>query len=209
MFSLGASSKTLLKKKLKPKSSDEISSIFEDMVVVQRKAKEKRKHLLLAPFMSFDFSDGPQTMYAGHLSIGYAFNDFWEAYVDYVPAFITQDRSLVKILEEKNFSVTVAHPSAQYGFSILWAPAYGKDSWGPYSLVRSDTFFKWSSSIIQYENATGMNHSLSLGKTYFLSDWFNLRLAAGGSLVDTILDGTKSSRFVAIFELGLVYYISL
>lgn len=185
---------------------DKVYEIFEDVVVVQRKAKDKRGSFLLNPGMTLDFSDGPTTLYTVNMNVGYAVSDFFEAYVNFVPSFITQDRSIVKKLGEYNIQVKAAKPTAQYGVELLWLPAYGKDSWGPYSIVRSDTFFKFGYSIIQFDSGSGSRIALLVGKTYFLSRWFNLRIGAGVNVLDTIVDGKKQSNPVAVIESGFMFY---
>ncbi len=187
---------------------DKIFEIFEDVVVVQRKAKDKRGSFLLNPGMTLDFSDGPTTLYTMNMNVGYAMSDFFEAYINFVPAFITQDRSIVKKLQEiaPGVAIKTAKPTSQYGIELLWLPAYGKDSWGPYSIVRSDTFFKFGYSLIQFDTGTGSRLALLVGKTYFLYPWFNLRIGTGLNMLETIVDGKKQSNPVAVIESGLMFY---
>lgn len=185
---------------------DKVFDIFEDVVVVQRKAKDKRGKFLLNPGMTLDFSDGPTTLYTMNMNLGYAMSDFFEAYVNIVPAFVTKDRSIVTKLSEYNIQVKASKPTAQYGLELLWLPAYGKDSWGPYSIVRSDTFFKLGYAMIQFESGSGSRVSLLVGKTYFLYEWFNLRIGAGLNILETIVDNKKQSSPVAVIESGFVFY---
>jgi hypothetical protein len=201
-------------------NQENVSSVFKDMVVVQRKAKEKGGKFLFNGFGSFDFSDGPVTMYGLNTNFGYAFSDFWEVYLNYVPMFITQERSIVGKVSSLTLDetqcvdttrtctaqITYARPKSQIGVEILWIPAYGKDSWGPYSIVRSDTFFKLGVGTINYDSGSGSRYSLNLGKTYFISDHFNFRIAAGMAYLQTIVDSVKRFNTVAILESGLVFY---
>lgn len=192
---------------------DEVSAVFEDVVVVQRKAKDKARKVLFNVYGSFDFSDGPVTMYGLNTNVGYAISDFWEIYLNFVPAFITNERSIVKKVSSLKLdantyaSIKYAKPVNQTGVELLWAPAYGKDSWGPKSLVRSDTFFKLGVATIKYEDGeSGLRYTLVLGKTYFLADWFNLRVGAGMAEVQQVIDNEKDFRNVAILEAGWIYY---
>lgn len=191
---------------------DQVTNVFRDMVVVQRKAKDKAKKFLLNPGITFDFSDGPISMYAINTNVGYALSDFWEIYLNLVPGFIVQERSIVKkvsglqLSSGKQATITYSKPKTQYGVEILWLPAYGKDSWGPYSIVRSDTFFKFGWSQINFDEGSGNRGALLLGKTYFLSDLINLRVAAGMTYVQTIVDDEKKYNSVAVIESGLVFY---
>lgn len=187
-------------------AKDQVFDIFEDVVVVQRKAKDKRGKFLFNTGTTLDFSDGPTTLYTVNTNLGYAVSDFFEVYANIVPAFITQNRSIVKKLSEYNIEVKASKPKAQYGLEFLWLPAYGKDSWGPYSIVRSDTFFKFGYSIIQFDAGTGSRMALLVGKTYFLKTWFNLRIGAGVNILETIVDRQKQSNPVAVIESGLVFY---
>jgi len=183
---------------------DRVFDIFEDVVVVQRKAKDKRGKFLFNPGMTLDFSDGPTTLYTVNANVGYAISDFFEAYLNFVPTFLSEDRSIVKKLNEYSIQVKASKPKAQYGVEILWLPAYGKDSWGPYSIVRSDTFFKFGYSMIQFESGNGSRMALLVGKTYFLHDWFNLRVGAGVNVLETIVD-SNANRHRARWSCRLVH----
>jgi hypothetical protein len=132
---------------------------------------------------------------------------------------LTQERSIVNKVKEYRLDssactgtppcyaeIIYSKPKSQYGVEILWIPAYGKDSWGPYSIVRSDTYFKLGIATINYEAATGMRYSLLLGKTYFIGKALNLRVSAGMSSIESIVDGKKAPGTVAILESGLVFY---
>ncbi len=207
-------------KTLQPPSieTENINEVYRDIVVVQRKAKDKSGKWLLNTFGSFDFSDGPTTLYGLNVNPGYAFSDFWELYGNYVPAFVAQERDVVKRVEELVLKdgdvarIRYSKPKAQYGLELVWAPAYGKDSWGPYTIVRSDTFLKLAAGVIQYEDGTGFRTGLMIGKTFFLSNMFNVRLAAGGSILQSLIFDNASKSFekkayvVAILEAGLVWY---
>jgi len=189
-------------------NKDELANLYKDVIVVQRKAKKKDGSFLFSPMMSFEFSDAPKTMHAGNLALGYAFSDFWELYAVYTPVFITQDRPLAKVLNEE-YVIDLKTPKAKsyFGADLLWVPAYGKDSWGPTSIIRSDTFFKFVLGSIQYETGNGMKMGMLVGKTFFLSDWFNLRLDAGAAQIESYIDVKKRSNLVGLIELGLVFYL--
>ncbi len=215
MASQAASGADKLDKNLRPPPIEtrEIEEVFKDVVVVQRKAKTKKGSFLFNTFGSFDFSDGPTTLYGMNINLGYALSDSFEAYVNYVPSFIAQERDVVKRFDDLileggyKAKLNYSKPLSQYGVELLWAPAYGKDSWGPYSIVRSDTFVKMGFAMIQYEGGfSGDRYGLSIGKTFFLSNWFNLRAAAGGSVLQSIIDGEKVSYTVGILEVGLIWY---
>jgi hypothetical protein len=196
-----------------PEPSNALPNAFRDMVVVQRRAKEKISRFLFYSYGSFDFSDGPSTMYGLNTNIGYALGDSFEIYANFVPLFVANERDIVKrvrglkLQDGTQAEIGYSKPKSQYGIEFLWAPAYGKDSWGPKSIVRSDTFFKFQASQIQYEADSGMRFGLSIGKTFFLSRFFNLRLSAGGSYLQTIVEQQKAWYFVGIIETGLVWYL--
>lgn len=204
--------------------SDKVSKVFRDMVVVQRKAKNKSKQILFNPILGIDFADGPATLYTMNLNVGYAVNDFWELYLNYVPAFIVQERGIVKMLAsqevyQKNssqpftFKIDYARPSTQIGAEVLWAPAYGKDSWGPYTMFRSDTFFKIGAYQMTFPevNKKGMRFAFMGGKTYFAAKYFNVRVAAGLHHMQTFQGITEEEkqRFntILFLEGGLVFYL--
>ncbi len=215
---------------LKPSqdSAETVSQVFKEMVVVQRKAKEKAHHLLINLFENFDFSDGPTTLYGTNFNVGYAVSDYFEVYANYVPFFVANPRSIVGTIStvtNGTYSLSYATPQNQYGLEFLWAPAYGKDAWGPYTIIRSDTYLKGGIEQVQYgatpatlatptspaspalPATTGMRYSLTIGKTFFLSQFFNLRLGAGGSYIQIPENGAKDYHAIGIVESGLVWYL--
>ncbi len=205
--------KVSLDRSLEPSISEEISSLFENVVAVQRKAKVKTGKFLFSPYLSFDFSDSPQTMYALNLNLGYAAGEFWEIYFNYVPTYVNNERSISKKVRQLPVYPGGAVPflyvekvKNSYGIEVNWVPIYGKDSWGPYGIVRSDTFMNIGISRINYEVHTAYKTKLMLGKTFFLSDYWNLRLQAGGSFLETFNQNKKEVIVIGLLEGGLVYY---
>jgi hypothetical protein len=188
---------------------DTIPGVFRDMVVVQRRAKKKAGHFLFSTYPTIDFSDGPITSYAINTNPGYAFSDSFELYANFVPFFITNERPIVKKVREigPGLDITYAKPKMQYGVEALWLPAYGKESWGAFSIVRSDTFLKFGAATQSFEGGTsGLRFNGMVGKTYFLGNWFNIRVAAGIAYVQSIVEGEKKSNWVPVIESGLVFY---
>ncbi|NUM57076.1 MAG: hypothetical protein HUU56_00515 [Bdellovibrionaceae bacterium] len=206
--------KVSLDRSLEPGVSDEISSLFENVVAVQRKAKVKSGKFLFAPYLSIDFSDSPQTMYAMNLNIGYAAGEYFEIYLNYVPSYVNNERSISKKVralplypDGKSPYLYVEKAKNSYGLELNWVPIYGKDSWGPYGIVRSDTFINFGISRLNYVIHSGFKSKIALGKTWFISDYWNLRLQAGGSFVETFNESEKKEIIViGLLEGGLVYY---
>lgn len=204
---------------------ENVSKVFRDMVVVQRKAKIKGKHFLFNPNLGVDFSDGPATLYTMNMNIGYAINDFWELYLNYAPGFIVQERGIVKMLGSlevydapnngtlQKIRIDYAKPKTQMGAEVLWAPAYGKDSWGPYTMFRSDTFFKVGAYQVDFpeDKKKGLRFSLMGGKTYFAAKYFNVRVAAGFHHMQTFVGMTEAEKqkfnTLLFLEGGLVFYL--
>lgn len=206
----------VLDKDLQPThiSTKEINKFFKDIVVVQRKAKNKRESILFNPYFQLDFSDGPSTLYSFNMDFGYAFSDFWEGYVNVVPYFLSMERDSVSyvnslvLVDGKTAKLEYLKPNYQVMAEVLWAPAYGKDSWGPNSIVRSDTFFKFGAGAISYDQSKmGMRFNALLGKTFFIGEGFNFRFAAGGSVVESFVQGTSKMYVIGITELGLIWYM--
>jgi outer membrane beta-barrel protein len=204
--------------RLKLTSKDDVSQVFEGIVAVQRKAKIKKGSFLIAPLFSFDFSDAPYTQYSLQLNAGYALSDFWEVYLAYTPAFAANERNLSKQVKQLppagTYSIDSQKPKTFTGIEINWLPIYGKDSWGPYSIVRSDTFVNFSYGQIQYTRDVGNKIKLAVGKTFFFSDYFNFRIQAGPSSVETFSivkspsgnESKKTSITIGLIETGLVFY---
>lgn len=213
---------TPLNKDVRMEGEDQINKVFRNMVVVQRKAKNKAKHFLFNPIVGLDFSDGPATFYTVNTNFGYAFTDFWEVYLNYVPKFLTQERGIVKKvsnLESYNSSgkpqqilINYEKPSSQIGLEIVFAPAYGKESWGPNTIFRSDTFFKFGASQMTFEKSKegevkkGMRYAFMLGKTFFVAKYFNTRMDAGFHYMQTFVDGETKFNPLLFIEAGLVFY---
>lgn len=203
-----------LDKSLQPTISDEVSSLFENVVAVQRKAKVKSGSFLFSPYLSFDFSDSPYTMYGLNLSVGYALGEFWEVYLNYVPAYSTNERSISKKVRDlgplrsgDTPEISIEKAKSSYGLEINWVPIYGKDSWGPYGIVRSDSFLSLGLYQMKYTDSSGNKYKLMMGKTFFIGDWFNLRLQAGAASVETVSLGKKEPLLMGLIELGLVFYL--
>lgn len=208
-----AKKKSSLDRSLEPTVSDEISSLFENVVAVQRKAKVKSGKFLFAPYISIDFSDSPQTMYAMNLNFGYAAGEFFEIYLNYVPSYINNERSISKKVRQlpsypdgTSPVLYVEKVKNSFGIEVNWVPIYGKDSWGPYGIIRSDTFVNIGLSRINYEVHSAYKTKLAMGKTWFISDYWNLRLQAGGSFVETYNQEKKEVILIGLLEGGLVYY---
>lgn len=197
-----------------PSQKEEIPGVFKNMVVVQRKAKKKAGKFLFQPLFTIDFSDGPITAYAINTDIGYAFSDFWEVYLNVVPAFVATERPIVGKVKDLGPlangtlpTISYAKPTSQFGLNVLWLPAYGKESWGSYSIVRSDTFFKFGASETNFEAGTmGMRFAAEVGKTYFVGNWLNIRVAAGIAYAQSVVQDQKNFNWVPVLETGLVYY---
>jgi hypothetical protein len=206
---------TPLDGRLKLNQQDEVSSVFESIVAVQRKAKVKTGHFLFNPMFSFDFSDAPYTQYSLQLNIGYAFSESLEVYLAYSPVFIATERNLSKQIRKVSseaYTIFAEKPQSFLGVEVDWIPIYGKDSWGPYHIVRSDTFLNFSYGQITYEKSQGNKIKFMLGKTFFFSEHLNFRVQAGPSLIETFsstkIDPVtkKESITVGLIESGFVFY---
>jgi len=206
---------TALDRGLEPAAmkTEEINRIYTDMIVVQRKARVKKGMFLFNPFMNFDFSDGPTTMYGINLNLGYAFSEEIEFYVNYVPSFISNERKFVGqvsglTLQDGNRArISYAKPQSQYGLEFLWAPAYGKDSWGHDKIIRSDTFLKFGGGVVRYDADTGSRFTLMIGKTFFFHSLFNFRIASGGGMVETPVNQKVETYVMGLIESGIVWYL--
>ena len=211
--SMQPKAKAVLNKQLDPQEAfGENSALFEDVVAVQKKALKKSNRIIFSPYFSFDFSDAPYTMYAVNLNAGYALNEFWELYLSYVPSYVTMERSLSKKVRDLTLAngqkaeIKTEKAKSSYAVEVLWAPAYGKDSWGLRGVVRSDTFFNLSLGQINYESSNGLKTKLGMGKTFFISDLFNFRVQAGVSFLESVTDTKKEMQTVGLLEAGVVYF---
>jgi outer membrane beta-barrel protein len=202
---------TPLDARLKLNNQDEVSAVFEGVVAVQRKAKIKAGSFLFSPMFSFDFSDAPYTQYSLQLNGGYAFSEALEVYLAYSPVFISTERNLSKQVKKLGFVIDAEKPQSFIGIEVNWIPIYGKDSWGPYNIVRSDTFLNFSFGQITYEENQGNKIKLALGKTFFFTEQLNFRVQAGPSLIETFSStnaepSKRESITVGLIETGFVFY---
>ncbi len=202
-----------LDRSLQPSSNDEISTLFDNVVAVQRKAKVKSGKFLFNPYFSYDFSDAPLTMYGINLNFGYAIGEFWEVYFNYVPIYVNEERAISKKVKDlgplangQTASITLEKANSSFGIEVNWVPIYGKDSWGPYGIIRSDTFLNFGISNVKQDTGDGLKYKAALGKTFFLHDYFNLRVTAGASYVERRAIGVKSGVTIGLLEAGVVYY---
>ena len=212
-----AAAAVALDRTLKPppgEGSEEISVVLKDMGVVQRKGMNKARKLLLSSYVGMDFSDGPFSMYSVNFDVGYALSDFWEIYLNAAPFYINSRRSIVDKVEGLTLqngaqaTITAALAKRQFGAELLWAPLYGKDSFGIRTVIRSDTFLKAGVSQVYYDTGdTGLRLHLGAGKTYFLGGRVGLRLTVSGNYQQTIVDQVKSFVPIIMVETGLVFYM--
>lgn len=204
-----------LDRTLKPNTNDEMANLFENVVAVQRKAKVKTGKWLFYPYLSIDFSDSAYTQHSLALNFGKTFGEYWEVYFSYVPTFFVNERNISK----KVRGLTVVGPSGNQaadisnekavsalGVEVNWVPIYGKDSWGPYGIIRSDTFFSFGISQVTFERNSGMKYKLMAGKTFFLDTYWNLRVQAGICSEDSFSQNTRETVNLGLMEGGLVYY---
>ncbi len=203
---------TALNQELKPKDIYmDTPPVFKDSVVIQNRAFIKSKKLLFSSYFSFDFSDGPYTMYSLNTDIGYATSETWEFYASIAPVFVSTQRAIVSEIQKaannagSSLTVTEAKPQFQYGITALWAPLYGKDTWNFSHIIRSDMFLKTFFGMVNYDSGTGFRTSLIAGKTFFAKNW-NLRLGAGAGFVQNIVNSQQVLSTVALFETGVVFY---
>ena len=196
-----------------PESASDISSVYRDMIVVQRKAKQKAGRVVFGIAGFNEFGDGPISVSGVSINAGYAFLDSLEIGLSAVPVFLLRDRAIktqVSALQLQNgqkAQLVAAEPKLQLALELLWLPAYGKDSWSPYSIVRSDTFFRLSLGTVQYQSDSGMRFGFGVGKTFFLSRFFNLRASGMFVLQDTVVNTQKTQSEAGVFELGAIWYL--
>jgi hypothetical protein len=201
-----------LDQNLKPKNiNTDVPTVFADTIVVERKVFNKAKKIVFSSYFSFDFSDGPYTMYSLNTDIGYVQNDFWEYYLSIAPVFMSTMRPFTAQMQEyarKNgtsIAVTAGVPQMQYGVTAYWSPMYGKDTWNAKGLIRSDMFLKLFLGMVSYDLGSGMRTSILAGKTFF-GKKIGTRVAAGGAMVETIANNAKTMSTIALFELGFTFY---
>ena len=225
VYSFALSAQTVKEKKI-PTKSDGVDSkilylddpkgidtLFKNMIVVQKKAIERKGKFVFDTHMSFDFSDNPKTMYAASLGVGYAFSESFEFGLTFAPYILSQERSTViavkKLVLENGDRADLAasDPKWEAGGSLIWIFAYGKDAFGAYSIIRSDTFLKLFVTKIQYlDNSPGGRMGLLLGKTFFISNALNIRISAGIARHTSSINEKTQTTNTGIIEPGLVWF---
>ena len=193
-------------------TKEESSNVFSEMGVVQKKAMRKGGRFLLSSYMALDFSDGPYTSYSLHLNPGFAISDFFEIYASIAPQYFVSPRQIVGIVNGipvqggGTYTIVEARPKYEYGIELLWAPLYGKDSFGVSRVIRSDTFLKVGASQVTYDSTTGMSFRLGVGKTFFLGKWLGIRFCLDYDYVQTVIDSKKKYNGLLLTELGTMFY---
>jgi hypothetical protein len=202
------------KKILMDDESKGIDSLFKNMIVVQKKAIERKDKFILFTNFLFDFSDNPKTMYCASVGIGYALLENLELQVSVSPFFISNDRASVKAVRQLQLAdgatadLVAPNPTMAITGSAIWVFAYGKDAYGPYSIIRSDTFLKLSYAKIQYKGGlSGGYIAPLLGKTFFISKYFNFRLAAGIAQQTSYINQQVQKTLIGLIEPGFIWFL--
>ena len=190
-----------------------IDTLFKNMIVVQKRAIERKNKFVFDTHLSFDFSDNPKTMYAAALGVGYAFSESFEVGLSFSPFFMSQERSTVAAVKKLELSngdradLAASDPKWEATGSLVWIFAYGKDAFGAYSIIRSDTFLKFFVSKIQYADASpGSRMGLLVGKTFFISPAFNFRVTAGIARHTSSINQKTQTTNTGLIEPGLVWF---
>jgi hypothetical protein len=181
-----------------PKVGD---TLFKNMVVVQKKAIEKKGRFLFDAHFSFDYSDTPKTMTGVVLGVGYSINDSFEIGGSITPFFMSKEKS------DLANNLDMAAPKLESSIYLNWFFMYGKEAYGPYRILRSDTFLKFFYSKIQYEDSfSGARLGFYVGKDYYWTKNMVIRLAFGLASQESFINQVSHSSTVALFEPGLVYF---
>ena len=61
-------------------------------------------------------------------------------------------------------------------------------------------------SQVQQDTGNGMKFKLAIGKTFFLHDYFNLRMSAGAAYVERRTLGVITGVTIGLLEAGAVFY---
>ena len=193
-----------------PKSID---TLFKNMIVVQKKAIERKNKFVFDTHLSFDFSDNPKTMYTFSLGAGYALSESFEIGLSFSPYIMSQERATVAAVKKLELSngdqadLAAPDPKWEATGSLLWIFAYGKDAFGAYSIIRSDTFLKLFASKIQYaDSSPGNRMGLLVGKTFFISRSFNFRITAGIARHTSSINEKTQITNTGLIEPGFVWF---
>ncbi len=192
----------------------EIDTLFKNMIVVQRKVFERKNKWVLDTHLSFDFSDNPKTMYCAVFGVGYAFLESFEFGISVAPLFLANERASVAavrnltLANNQRADLYAPDPKLETMASLTWIFAYGKDAFGPYSIIRSDTFLKFFGSKVSYKDGfDGNRYGLSVGKTFFISPGLNFRFSAGFSRQISHINNISQATNIGLIEPGLVWFL--
>ncbi len=181
-------------------SDSQLSSIFKDIIVVQRQAIKRDKKKLISFSSTFDFSDGPIDQTGLTLKAGYAVNQNWELHLLFTPTYMNKTRPVADSVSNLTLAngqkAELVSPKAKnsLGAEINWMLAYGKDAWGPYTIIRSDTFIQFQLMNVSYEdNSSGLAYSLGVGKSFYSKKSIHFRVVAGLGSRETKINEVKQS----------------
>lgn len=202
--------------KEKAKDLDKDPPIYREMGVLQDKWMDKGSKVLLSSYVNLEFSENPYGIYFMNFNPGYAFNDFWEIYLNVVPFFLTRKRPSNDYVDGNKFPdsgkdarIKFSEPKYQVGGELLWAFGYGKAILFSNSKIqRSDTFVKAGGAGVYYDNGKwGWKAHVGLGKTYFVNKWMGLRATASFNMINSQFEDEAEVRQVFILEFGSVFYL--
>lgn len=214
---------TPLDTSLAPKSEEEVSNVFREMGVVQKRAMPKSGRWLLSSYGTLEFSDGPYSNFTLNVNPGYAISDFLEVYLNFVPFYVISPRSIVDKVAAiaptsgERYSIVSVKPKMQFGVEVLWAPLYGKDSLGLTRILRSDTFVKAGASMITFDGGdSGLAFKLGIGKTFFLTRSSGFRFCINYGYMQSIIGSAETNKATVyskgfssmlLTEFGMTFYL--
>ena len=190
-----------------------LSHILPDINVVSKRSYDKSSSLLFHTALSIDYSDSPLAYDAFGFGFGYATESNLEFnfnyYLGHTNSVRTINDSVAAIDIGSGQKASITAPKAQSGMelNLIYNFLYGKESWGPESVLRFETFLKFGYRTISYDaGVSGDRIMLQFGKTLLLSPGFNLRASIGPSTISYYVNGSKFSSMAALFELGTISY---
>jgi hypothetical protein len=183
--------------------TDELSTdpLFRNIIAVQRKVLERKKRISFGSGFAFNYSDTPKSMHHLNFNLSYGLSEIFEIGATVSPIYLSSKRSVLE-----NSSIQFNSPKMELGAFVNYYFLFGKDSFGPLTTFRSDTFGVFEFSQIQYaESKSGTKLTIGIGKNYYLKKGLNLNLRFAHSMFSYFLNDEEKNSSSFEFRPSLIY----
>ncbi len=176
--------------------------LFKNIIAVQRKILERKKRFSFGSGFAFNYSDAPKSMHHLNFNFSYGLSETFEIGTTVSPFYMSSEKSVLENSSNYQFN----SPKMELGGFVNYYFLFGKDSFGPLTTFRSDTFGVFEFSQIQYaESKSSTKLTIGIGKNYYLKKGLNFNLRFAHSMFGYFLNDEEKKSSSFEFRPGLVY----